>query len=153
MLYVLKTKRALSWRIKSPPGGESCHSKLPFLRKNPFSTYNQFFTRDNPRASSVEGQPSETQHYCISLIFHYFGKLKNPFNSAAADRHTSDLPQPKSDSRELTSHWMQRWVEGGGADWFSSCRSTASQGETSSPKAGVLPFLGLHIVNYNNWKL
>lgn len=145
MVYGLKTKRALSWCIKSPPGGESCHSKLSFLTKIPFPTYNQFFTWDNPKATSGQGQPSEKQHYCISLVVHYFGKLKNPFNSAAVGSHPGDLPQPKSDSRELSSHWVQHGGKVGGTVWSSSCRSTASQGETFSPKPGVLPLvLGLH---------
>lgn len=147
---MLKTKRALTWCIKSPPGGESCHSKLSFLKKIFFSTYNQFFTWANPKATSGEGQPSEKQRYCISLTFHYFGKLENPFNFTAAEGHTGDLPQPKSDPREVTSHWMQHWWKVGGPAWFSSCRSTTSQGETSSPKPGVLPcFLVYILINYN----
>lgn len=49
----------------------------------------------NPKTTSGEGQPSEKQHYHISLIFH-LGKLKNPFSYTAAIRRTSDLPQPKT---------------------------------------------------------
>lgn len=143
---MLKTKRALTWCIKSPPGGESCHSKLSFLKKNFFPTYNQFFTWANPKATSGEGQPSEKQRYCISLTFHYFGKLENPFNSTAAEGHTGDLPQPKSDPREVTSHWMQHWVEGGGPCLvFQLQKYYFPRGNILSKAWSSALFLGLHI--------
>lgn len=145
MVYALKTKRAFGLCIKSPPGGESCHSKFPRLRKIPFPTYNQFFTWDNPKATSGEGQPSEKKHYCISLIVHYFGKLENPFNSTAAGSHPSDVLQPKSDWRELTSHWVQHWVEGG-RHWlvFKLQKHCFPTGNILSKAWSAALFLGLH---------
>lgn len=153
---MLKKKRALvSWCIRSPPAGESCHSKLLFLWKNPIPTYNQFFIIGNAKTTSGEGQPSEKQHYHISLIFHHLGKLKNPFIYTAAIRCTSHLPQQKTGLQR--AHIAPHVGQGG--RWsvltvFSAAKSAASQGEASSAKAEVLPCCSVcTLVIDNNWNL
>lgn len=107
---MLKTKRALTWCIKSPPGGESCHSKLSFLKKIFFPTYNQFFTWANPKATSGEGQPSEKSAIVSPWLFIILESWRIP--SILLQQKVTQVTFPSQNQTQERSHHTECSIGG-----------------------------------------